>query len=106
MQGNALFKERGAANLSGGAIVSAGFFGKTIKCFSEPLAEVYPNKPIHTMNIMYHADKIKDKDDDGGCHKDYNESPTITGGLTHITCMHSITKEFTALNRGESPLLV
>ena len=40
---------------------------------------------IHTMDNKYHADKIKDKDDDGGCNKDYNESPTKTGGLTHIT---------------------
>ena len=79
---------------------------KPIKGFSEPLAEVYPNNPIHTMDNKYHADKIKDKDEDGGCNKDYNESPTITGGLTHITCMHSITKGFTALHRGESPLLV
>ena len=70
------------------------------------MAEVYPNNPVHTMDNKYHADKIKDKDEDGGCNKDYNESPTITGGLTHITCMHSINKGFTALHRGESPLLV
>ena len=58
------------------------------------------------MENKYHADMIKDKDEDWGCNKDYNVSPTITGGLTHITCMHSITKGFTALHRDESPLLV
>ena len=70
--------------------------------FTEPIAEVYPNNPVHTMENVYRADKEKD----GGCNKDYNECPTITGGLTHITCMHNITKGFTALHRGESPLLV
>ena len=74
--------------------------------FSEPAAEVYPNNLIHTMDNNYKADKYRDKDEDGGCNKDYNECPTITGGLTHITCMNIITKGFTDLHRGESPLLV
>ena len=34
---------------------------KPIKGFSEPLAEVYPNNPIHTMDNKYHAGMIKDK---------------------------------------------
>ena len=74
--------------------------------FTELIAEVYPNNPVHTMENVYRADKEKDSNEDGGCNKDYNECPTITGGLTHITCMHNITKGFTALHRGESPLLV
>ena len=58
------------------------------------------------MDNRYKADKEKYVNEDGGCNKDYNESPTITGGLTHITCIHNITKGFTALHRGESPLLI
>ena len=41
---------------------------KPIDGFSEPVAEVYPNNPIHTMENHYYADKIKDKDEDGGCN--------------------------------------
>jgi hypothetical protein len=55
--------------------------------FTEPIAEVYPNNPVHTMENVYRADKEKDSNEDGGCNKDYNECPTITGGLTHITCI-------------------
>ena len=60
------------------------------------------------MDNRYRPGKEKDANEDGGCNKDYNESPTITGGLTHITCMNNITKGFSALHRGEYeyPLLV
>ena len=68
------------------------------------MAEVYPNKPIHTMDNKYNADKIKDTDE--GCNKDYNESPSITGGLTHITYMHSINKGFTKVQAGKYVFLI
>jgi hypothetical protein len=85
-------KEEGTAYLPDNAtsiIKNAVPRKKPIKGFSEPLVEVYPNNPIHTMDNKYPADKIKDKD--------------VTGGLTHITCINSITKGFNALHRGESP---
>ena len=44
--------------------------------------------------------------EDKKCEKAYNSRPTITGGLTHMSCNHGIVKGFTALQRGESPLLV
>merc|ERR1712096_350938 len=56
------------------------------------------------MEDNYSADSKKDKNEDpSSCDKIYNESPTITGGISHITCMHNITKGFTAMSRGESP---
>ena len=53
------------------------------------------------------ADGLKDDggDEDKGCNKDYNESSTISGGITHVTCQHSITKGFTAMRKGESPMM-
>ena len=58
------------------------------------------------MDNQYKEDKDKDINEDVGCNKDYNKSPNITGGLTHITCIHNITKGFTALHRGDSPLII
>ena len=43
--------------------------------FTEPIAEVYPNNPVHTMENVYRADKEKDSNEDGGCNKYYNECP-------------------------------
>ena len=72
----------------------------------EAESEVYPNYPIHTMEYEYEADSKKDDEDgDTGCNKDYNESATISGGITHVTCHHSICKGFTAMRKGESPLM-
>ena len=44
-------------------------------------------------------DPSANKDD---CNKIYNESATITGGITYIKCQHGIVKGFTAMKRGES----
>ena len=64
---------------------------------------MYPGYPLHTLKNIYVADTKADssagKDD---CNKIYNESATITGGITHITCQHGLVKGFTAMKRGES----
>ena len=67
-----------------------------------PEAEVYPYFEAHTINNVYEADKKDDKSEEDGCNKDYNESHSFTGGITHLTCKHSIVKGFTAMKRGES----
>ena len=75
------------------------------KCPSAPSppAQVYPYNPVHSAKHTYDADANTDKTDDKNeCNKIYNESSTITGGITHLTCNHSIVKGFTAMKRGES----
>ena len=69
-------------------------------------AECYPNNPEHTIENQYLADTRRDKTEDKKCGKSYNSKATITGGLTHLSCHHGIVKGFTALQRGESPLLI
>ena len=69
-------------------------------------AECYPNNPEHTIENQYLADTMRDKTEDKRCGKYYNSKATITGGLTHLSCHHGIVKGFTALQRGESPLLI
>lgn len=69
-------------------------------------AECYPNNKEHTVENWYYADEKRDMTEDKKCEKAYNSRPTITGGLTHMSCNHGIVKGFTALQRGESPLLV
>ena len=69
------------------------------------LAEVYPGLPQHSANERFHADKYKDPGEIKNCHKEYPEASGITGGLGHITCMHGITKGYTAMKSGESPAL-
>ena len=68
-----------------------------------PKAQVYPGYPLHTVKNVYLADTKADpsagKDD---CNKIYNESASMTGGITHITCQHGLVKGFTAMKRGES----
>ena len=63
-------------------------------------AEVYPYYPAHNLNHEYEADGKVDKNKDDGCSKHYNECATFTGGITHITCSHSIVKGFTAMKQG------
>ena len=70
--------------------------------FSPPECEIYPLFPIHTMEYAYEADDKPDEGDSEHCNKDYNESATISGGITHITCQHSICKGFTAIGKGTS----
>ena len=69
-------------------------------------AECYPNNPEHTIENHYWADTRRDKTEDKKCGKSYNSKATITGGLTHLSCHHGVVKGFTALQRGESPLLI
>ena len=64
---------------------------------------VYPAYPTHTEQELFHADSNKDKDEDIICQKVYPESGGITGGISHVTCVHGITKGFTAMKKGESP---
>ena len=70
------------------------------------VAECYPNNQEHTMENQYEADTKRDRTEDKKCEKSYNSKATITGGLTHLSCQHGIVKGFTALQRGESPLLI
>ena len=80
---------------------------KPTETFIQPEAEVYPNNPIHTQLHKYKGDLTgADEEDPSSCNKAFNESSTITGGITHITCIHGITKGFSALHHGESPLQV
>ena len=51
--------------------------------------------PIRKYNILFSL----------FCHKEYPEASGITGGLGHITCMHGVTKGYTAMESGESPAL-
>ena len=69
-------------------------------------AECYPNNPEHTIENQYWADTWRDKTEDKRCGKSYNSKATITGGLTHLSCHHGIVKGITALQCGESPLLI
>ena len=69
-------------------------------------AQVYPYYPAHTLNNIYSADTVVDKSEDDGCNKDYNESSSFTGGITHITCNHSVVKGFTAMKKGESVKMI
>ena len=69
-------------------------------------AECYPNNPEHTIENQYWADTWREKTEDKRCGKSYNSKATITGGLTHLSCHHGIVKGITALQRGESPLLI
>ena len=71
-----------------------------------PEAEVYPLYAAHTVNNVYEADKKPDKSEEDGCNKDYNESSSFTGGITHITCNNSVVKGFTAMKRGESVKMI
>ena len=41
-----------------------------------------------------------------GRYKVWKVKTRITGGLTYLSCHHGIVKDFTALWRGESPLLI
>ena len=72
-------------------------------------SEIYPIFPLHTMDNNYEIDYKRSQEDneesEKGCNKDYNQSSTISGGITHVTCQHSITKGFTAMRKGESPMM-
>ena len=64
---------------------------------------MYPANPHHTAEELYHADSNKDKDENLICQKSYPDTGGITGGISHVTCVHGITKGFTAMRKGESP---
>ena len=71
-------------------------------------SEIYPLYPLHTLDNDYEADMRTEGEieDSAGCNKYYNDSVTISGGICHVTCQHSICKGFTAMRKGESPLMV
>ena len=60
--------------------------------FKPPAAECYLNLSTHTIDDVYAADGVKDSKEERSCSKNYPESPSITGGLCHLTCCHGITK--------------
>ena len=74
--------------------------GPNMQC--EVKAEVYPAHKQHTANRKYRADRNKDSNETKNCTKIYPESSGITGGLTHITCSHGVTKGYTSSPKGES----
>ena len=63
-------------------------------------AEMYPDLPTHTEEELFYADKHKDPEEKRNCHKSYPEAGGITGGISHVTCVHGITKGFTAMQKG------
>ena len=55
-------------------------------------ADVYPSLPAHTGEELFYADNNRDPEEYRNCNKSYPEAGGITGGLSHVTCMHGITK--------------
>ena len=75
------------------------------KDFKPPVADVFPDYDIHTMDNQYKADQYKDKDENVDCRKEFESSSSISGGIGTVTCNHKITKGFRVMERGESPQL-
>ena len=73
--------------------------------FKPPIADVYPDYPIHTLDNKYKADVKKDPEEDVDCNKVFDSSSTISGGIGTLTCGHKITKGFRLIEKGESPQL-
>ena len=73
--------------------------------FKPPVADFFPDYPIHTLDSTYKADLKKDAEEDDHCNKAFESSSTISGGLGTITCGHKITKGFRLIQKGESPQL-
>ena len=71
--------------------------------FVEPIADFFPNYPIHTMENIYKADSKPSEDDD--CEKNFMGASSISGGIGTLTCSHKITKGFRAIKKGESPVI-
>ena len=46
--------------------------------FKPPVADVFPDYDIHTMDNQYKADKYKDKDEDEDCRKEFESSSSIS----------------------------
>ena len=75
------------------------------KDFKPPVADVFPDYDIHTMDNKYKADIKPDKDEDEDCKKDFESNSSISGGIGTLTCQHKITKGFRVIENGESPQL-
>ena len=73
--------------------------------FIPPLAKIFPNYPIHTMENKYHADGKDDKTEVKDCEKAFQSSSSISGGIGTVTCNHKVTKGFRAIENGESPIM-
>ena len=73
------------------------------KDFVPPLADVFRDYNIHTMDNNYKADSKKDKDDNDDCNKHFESSTYISGGIGTVTCQHKILKGFRIIEKGESP---
>ena len=71
--------------------------------FIEPEYECYPGLSIHTRENLYKADSSKDVGEKRNCSKTYAEMPTMTVGISHVSCQHRICKGFTDMESGESP---
>ena len=55
--------------------------------FKPPVADVFPDYPIHTLDNVYKADNKKDPEEDGDvqCNKSFESSATISGGIGTLT---------------------
>ena len=74
--------------------------------FQPAAAHIYPALPVHTMQNHFAADKHS-KDEDETCKKDFNQTPSMTGGFVHMTCQHGITKvSYYTLNNANSAVFV
>jgi hypothetical protein len=73
--------------------------------FAEPVADFFPNYPIHTMENLYKADSKPDDSEDDACEKSFSGASTISGGIGTLSCNHKITKGFRAIKKGESPVI-
>ena len=75
--------------------------------FVEPIADFFPNYPIHTMENIYKADSKPDPSEEADdCEKNFSETTSISGGIGTLTCKHKITKGFRAIKKGESRVIV
>ena len=73
--------------------------------FAEPVADFFPNYPIHTMENLYKADSKLDDSGDDDCEKNFSGASSISGGIGTLSCNHKITKGFRAIKKGESPVI-
>ena len=68
--------------------------------FVEPVADFFPNYPIHTMDNLYKADSKPDpSEEDDDCKKHFSGATSIPGGIGTLTCNHKITKGFRAIKK-------
>ena len=49
--------------------------------FIPPVADMFPNYSIHTLDNKYKVDMKKDVEEDEHCNKAFKSSSTISGGI-------------------------